>query len=65
MKNTLCASAVSLAVVLAITPASAGNYVEPVIEPDIIIKETVKTGGSDDWVVPFMTLITIGMAILK
>lgn len=65
MKNTMRATAISLAVLMSVAPVAAGTYVEPVIEPEIIVVDTVESAGSDDWVVPFMTLITIGMALIK
>jgi len=61
MKHILFASAISLAA----GAAWADGLSDPVIEPEIVIEDTVNSAGGDDWVVIFMTIITIGMAAAK
>lgn len=59
MKHLLCACAISFAA----TSAFAGNYIEPIIEPEIVITETVKSAGNDEWAIALLTFLTIGLAI--
>lgn len=61
MKNLLCACAFSFAA----TAVTAGSYNEPIVEPEIVMTETVKSAGSDDWVLAWLTVLTIGLAIVK
>jgi len=61
MKTILLASAFCIAA----AAASASGPSDPIIEPEIIVTETVKASGSDDWVVLFMVAITFGTALLN
>ncbi len=53
MKKFALAAALSLAA----TSAFAGSYVEPVMEPEVIIEET--TGSSGGIVVPLLLLAVV------
>ncbi|MDJ0629791.1 MAG: hypothetical protein QNJ44_16145 [Rhodobacter sp.] len=60
MKKVLLAAAFSLAA----TGVFAGSYGEPVMEPEIIIEETVASSGSDEWVgvmMAFLTIVLLGV----
>jgi len=46
---------------VATTAGFAGGLSDPEVTPEIIIQETVKS-SSDDWVVPFMTLLLLATA---
>ena len=59
MKKIFLATAFSA---VALT-ARADGYSEPVIVPEIVVEDTVRSGG-DDWVVIMMTLVTIGAALV-
>jgi len=61
MKNLICACAFSFAA----TAAFSGGYQEPVVEPEIVMTETVKSAGSDEWILAWLTVLTIGLAIVK
>lgn len=61
MRNLIIAGAF----VLAATSVSAGGYSDPVVTPDVVMQETVKAAGDDNWVGVLMTLLTIGLAIAK
>ena len=61
MKNLICACAFSFAA----TAAFSGGYQEPVVEPEIVMTETVKSAGSDEWVFIMMTLITLGLGVVN
>ena len=58
MKKTLLASA---AIAMAATPALSGGYVEPIVEPEIIIEDTASTSAGI--IVPLMLLVLIAVAI--
>ena len=61
MKNILLAGA------FAVTASTswAGGMSAPMIEPEIVIQETVATAGSDAWVGVLMTLLTVGMGVFQ
>ncbi len=61
MKNLLCACAFSFVA----TAAVSGGYDEPIIQPEIVMTETVKSAGSDEWILAWLTVLTIGLAIVK
>ena len=61
MKNIFCACAFSIVA----TISFAGGYQEPVIQPEIVMTETAKSAESDEWVLIMMTLLTVGMAVVK
>jgi hypothetical protein len=55
-------AAIMLATALSVNTAFAGNLSDPVVTPQVIIEDTTKS-SSDDWVVPFMTLLLFAAAI--
>jgi len=61
MKQILFAAAL----VLASSSAWADGPSDPIIEPEVIVADTVSSGGGDDWVVIFMAIITVGLGIVK
>jgi hypothetical protein len=61
MKNLFCACTFSVVA----STAFAGGYDEPIIQPEIVMTETVKSAGSDEWVLVLMTLLTVGLGVVK
>ena len=61
MKRTL----IAVAFVTAASTVSAGNLSDPVVDPEIIVTETVKSAGNDDWVIALMTFAVFIMAAMN
>ncbi len=61
MNRTLIAAAF----VAAASSVSAGNMSDPVVEPEVVISETVKSAGNDEWVLGMMTFVIFVMVALQ
>jgi hypothetical protein len=61
LEDTMKKLALAAALSVAATSAFAGGYVEPVLEPVVIVEETTSSAGGV--IVPILALILIAAAI--
>ena len=48
---------------VAATSASAGNLSDPVVEPEVVIADTVANAKNDNWVGAALTFIVFAIAL--